>query len=161
MSHANVYRHFESKAALQEAVAERWLRRISDPLAAIATAPEVDGPGEPGRRLEQWVLALAEAKRRKVLDDPEMFATYQALADGARAVVDAHVAELIRQLAVIIAGGAAAGEFAVRDPEAAARVVLWATMRFHHPHLVATAPPEAELRQTVAVLREGLRGAAI
>jgi AcrR family transcriptional regulator len=35
MSHANVYRHFTSKAALRAAVAERWLKAISDPLDAF------------------------------------------------------------------------------------------------------------------------------
>lgn len=156
MSHANVYRHFASKAALLEAVAERWLHRISDPLAAIAASE-----GLASGRLEQWVLALSEAKRRKVLDDPEMFATYHALAEAARAVVDAHVAELTRQVARIIAAGAAAGEFSVRDPEAAARVVLGATMRFHHPHFVQLGIEDADLRATLDVLQAGLRGGAI
>ncbi|HEY1384219.1 MAG TPA: TetR/AcrR family transcriptional regulator, partial [Dongiaceae bacterium] len=34
VSHGSVYRHFPSKAALREAVLERWLHRISDPLEA-------------------------------------------------------------------------------------------------------------------------------
>src|ERR1700753_2191056 len=35
MSHANVYRHFASKQALQDAVAEDWLKRVSAPLQTI------------------------------------------------------------------------------------------------------------------------------
>ena len=35
VSHGSVYRHFPSKAALREAVLERWLHRISDPLEAL------------------------------------------------------------------------------------------------------------------------------
>ena len=35
VSHGSVYRHFASKAALREAVIERWLPRISAPLAAV------------------------------------------------------------------------------------------------------------------------------
>src|SRR5512147_3308620 len=38
VSHGSVYRHFPSKAALRDAVAERWLHRISDPLEAVAKA---------------------------------------------------------------------------------------------------------------------------
>src|SRR6266508_2226409 len=41
VSHGSVYRHFASKAALRDAVAERWLARVSAPLAEIAAA---DGP---------------------------------------------------------------------------------------------------------------------
>ena len=36
VSHGSVYRHFPSKAALRDAVAERWLARISAPLAGAA-----------------------------------------------------------------------------------------------------------------------------
>src|SRR4051794_22009923 len=78
MSHANVYRHFASKTALQEAVAERWLARISEPLARIAAGA---APAE--EKLPVWVNGLIRAKQRKVLDDPELFATYHALAESA------------------------------------------------------------------------------
>ena len=37
VSHASVYRHFPSKAALRDAVTERWLARISAALEAIVT----------------------------------------------------------------------------------------------------------------------------
>jgi AcrR family transcriptional regulator len=37
VSHGAVYRHFPSKSALREAVTERWLARISGPLAEIAS----------------------------------------------------------------------------------------------------------------------------
>ena len=152
MSHANIYRHFASKAALQDAVAERWLHAVSDPLAALAAAP-----GPAGERFEQWVLALAAAKRRKVLEDPEIFATYHALVESARGVVEAHVATLRGQLAAIIGSGVAAGEFAPTDPDAAAGAVLDATARFHHPHLVRESAGRAQdedqaARQVVALL---------
>ena len=41
VSHGSVYRHFPSKGALRDAVAERWLARISEPLEAVARD---DGP---------------------------------------------------------------------------------------------------------------------
>ena len=39
VSHGSVYRHFASKATLRDAVAERWLARISAPLAKVAATP--------------------------------------------------------------------------------------------------------------------------
>ena len=39
VSHGSVYRHFPSKAALRDAVAERWLDRVSAPLAEAAAVP--------------------------------------------------------------------------------------------------------------------------
>ncbi len=158
MSHANVYRHFASKAALQDAVAERWLHGVSDPLARI-----VSEPGPAAERLERWVLALAAAKRRKVLSDPEMFATYSAIAVAARDVVQAHVATLRSQVAAIIRAGVAAGEFAPVDAEETAAAVLDATSRIHHPHHVREAANRSDdevlraARVVLDLLLAGLR----
>ncbi|MEO1017251.1 MAG: TetR family transcriptional regulator [Pseudomonadota bacterium] len=128
VSHGTVYRHFPAKAALRDAVTERWLHRVSGPLAAIA---ETDQP--PRQRLEQWLDALVSLKHKKALGDPELFATYHELAREARGAVDAHVAELVGQLQHILEDGAAAGVFQTKDPQAGARAVFQATARFHHP----------------------------
>src|SRR4051812_9374928 len=128
VSHGSVYRHFPSKAALREAVTERWLARIHGPLAEATAA------GEPAAvRVRNWLAALFAAKRIKVLDDPELFATYQTLINETSDVVAAHLRDLAAQLAAIIADGMAGGEFAVADPHAAAVAVLAATARYHDP----------------------------
>jgi AcrR family transcriptional regulator len=128
VSHGSVYRHFPSKAALRDAVAERWLARVSSPLAAV-TAEQGPAP----ERLRHWFDLLIAAKRAKVRNDPELFATYVSLAMEAREVVRAHVDALIGDITKIIAAGAASKEFAVADPAAAARAVFDATARFHNP----------------------------
>jgi len=128
VSHGSVYRHFPSKAALRDAVTARWLESISEPLEAIAA-----GKRTAPRRLERWLDTLVQAKRRKALDDPELFATYVELAADAREVVRAHVQTLVDQLTRIVADGVAAGEFAVDDPRVAARAAFDATSRFHNP----------------------------
>jgi AcrR family transcriptional regulator len=43
VSHGSVYRHFASKAALRDAVIDRWLSRASQPLESIVTER---GPAE-------------------------------------------------------------------------------------------------------------------
>jgi AcrR family transcriptional regulator len=128
VSHGSVYRHFPSKAALRDAVVERWLGRVSAPLAAVV---EEEGPA--AQRLRRWLDLLIATKQQKAHGDPELFATYMALAGEAREVVAAHVELLTRQIARIIADGAARGEFAVADPAEAARAVFDATGRFHNP----------------------------
>jgi AcrR family transcriptional regulator len=128
VSHGSVYRHFPSKAALRDAVTERWLARISEPLAAVA----VEGSPAP-ERLRRWLDLLIASKRSRALDDPELFATYIELTAEAREVVKAHVDHLTDQLACIIAAGVAQGEFMVADPAAAGRAVFDATARFHNP----------------------------
>jgi AcrR family transcriptional regulator len=140
VSHGSVYRHFPSKAALREAVAERWLHRIMPPLEAI-----VEETGPAADRLRRWFDTVIATKRRRVREDPELFATYVAVAAEAGDVVKAHVAELERHLARIIADGVARGEFTVRDPVAAGRAVLDATTRFHKPaHAAEWLKPEID-----------------
>ena len=85
VSHGTVYRHFPSKQALREAVTRRWLHGFHERL-------------EPITDLREWLHALFDAKRAKALEDPELFATYDALLADASGVVDEHVATLVGQL---------------------------------------------------------------
>ena len=128
VSHGTIYRHFPSKAALRDAVAERWLHRVSMPLAAI-----VEAQGSAVERLQRWFQQLIMLKRQKVLSDPELFATYSAIAQEARGVVQAHVDELVQQLTEIIDSGISSQEFKVSDSHQVAKAVFNATVRFHHP----------------------------
>jgi AcrR family transcriptional regulator len=128
VSHGSVYRHFSSKAALRDSVTERWLSRVSEPLALIAAE---HSPA--AQRLRRWLDLLIGTKRRRVLDEPELFANYMELAARAREVVQAHVATLVAQIAQIIADGVAQGEFRDIDSLAAGRAVFDATARFHNP----------------------------
>jgi AcrR family transcriptional regulator len=128
VSHGSVYRHFPSKAALRDAVTERWLARVSAPLAAVAA-----GDGPTPERLREWLDLLVASKRRMAREDPELFATYNELAREAREVVRAHVDTLVAQLAGIVADGVARGELQAGDPAAAGRAVFDATARFHNP----------------------------
>jgi AcrR family transcriptional regulator len=155
VSHGSVYRHFASKADLRDAVAERWLARVSDPLAAVAAA---DDPAP--ERLRRWLDLLMATKRSKALDDPELFATYMELAAGARDVVAAHVDELAAQLGRIVADGIEQGSFEAADPEAAGRGVLDATARFHNPaHAAEWGDPaiDAAFERVWVLLLDGLR----
>ena len=140
VSHGSVYRHFPSKAALRDAVTERWLAEISEPLGAVAA-----GSGRPTERLAGWLDTLVGSKRRKALNDPELFATYVELTADARDVVRAHVETLVDQLARIIADGVAEGDFVTEDASAAARAVFDATSRFHNPaHAAEWSQPQVD-----------------
>lgn len=133
VSHGSIYRHFPSKTALREAVAARWLARVSEPLAEIAAET---GPALP--RLRRWLERLIRIKRGKVLEDPELFAVYHALAGEADAVVQDHVGKLVDQISRILSDGMVTGEVRFNDPRATAWAVLRTTMVFHHPAHVVT-----------------------
>jgi AcrR family transcriptional regulator len=130
VSHAAVYRHVATKAELLDLVVGRWVEATMPPLRAIAVQP-----GSAPKRLRQLFDALIAVKRRQAADDPELFATYRALA------ADAHFSA------------------AYVDPVAVGRAVLFATSRFHHPaHAAEWADPaiDAAYKDVWKLLTDGL-----
>jgi AcrR family transcriptional regulator len=139
VSHAAVYRHVATKAELLDLVVGRWVEATMPPLRAIAAKP-----GLAPRRLRQFFDALIADKRRRAADDPQLFATYRALAADAHFAV-AYVDELAGLVASVIRAGVKEGTFRTVDPAAAGRAVLFATSRFHHPaHAAEWADPDID-----------------
>ncbi|MCX4756829.1 TetR/AcrR family transcriptional regulator [Kitasatospora purpeofusca] len=145
VSHGSVYRFFPSKAALREAVTERWLDQAHDELRLIT-----DETGPAADRLHRWLATLFAAKRRKALDDPQLFATYMTLVGENSSTVETHIGTLIAQIADIVRDGVESGEFqsASTDPTAhvgsTARAVFEATAHFHNPaHAASWSDPAA------------------
>ena len=133
MSHANVYRHFASKADLRDAVAERWLHAVSAPLAAIAAGP----PAADGCSTGCWRWPRPSGARSTTT--PSCSRTTMP-SPGRRAASSPGMWRGLQdQLAGIVRDGIARGEFAPIDPDAAAAAVLDATLRFHHPQHVREA----------------------
>lgn len=128
VSHAAVYRHVATKAELRDLVVGRWAEATMPALRAI-----VARPGPAPRRLRKLFDTLIDVKRRRATEDPELFAAYRKLAAGSRSIVDAHVNELIELAVKIIHAGIEEGAFRTIDPASAARAILYATSRFHHP----------------------------
>lgn len=154
VSHGSVYRHFPSKAALRDAVTERWLASLSAPLEA---AVEMDGTVT--QRLRHWFDLLIESKRSQMRHDPELFATYLVLVGEAREVVQTHVEHLVGQIARIIADGIARGELPHMDASTVAHAIFDATARFHNPvHAAEWHDPhiDAAFEQVWLLLSKGL-----
>ncbi|MFE6098785.1 TetR family transcriptional regulator [Streptomyces laurentii] len=157
VSHGSVYRHFRTKAALREAVTERWLERTFVPLA-----PFVEGSGPADERLTGWLTALFGLKRAKAGGDPELMATFMVLIGENSAVVDRHEERLVEQIARILADGHREGVFAAPETDfrTTARAVFDATDRFHNPaHAAEWAGPDADaaFAAVVALVRRALR----
>ena len=156
MSPGNVYRFFSSKKALLEAVATRWIDEMTAPINAIT-----DDHSRPASdRLAIWFDMLRKAKRRKLVDEPELFRVYVDTVGGAPKAAGEHVKHLLKQIEGIIIDGKESGEFPAHlDAKAAARSFLHATAAFHHPALVVQQPypSEAEARSLIRLILAGLR----
>jgi AcrR family transcriptional regulator len=154
VSHGSVYRHFASKAALRNAVIERWLARVSQPLESI-----VKEGGTASTRLVRWFEALRAIKLKKVTEDPTIFAAYHALALDAGDSVADHVGHLTEQLAAMIGDGIRTGEFTAQNAPESARALFDATMRFHNPAYAAewqSPDNKAAFDRLLALLLRGL-----
>lgn len=128
VSHAAIYRYFENKIALWNAVTERWLNRIFAPMEPILNE---DLPVE--KKLILWLKTLMQGKRQSAFDNPEMFANYTTMTADAGEVLNRHVDHLISQLETIIIQGKAEGLFTTEDPYQTAKTIFLSTSRFHHP----------------------------
>ncbi|QWU16033.1 transcriptional regulator, TetR family [Paenibacillus sophorae] len=130
VSHGTLYRHFASKAALREAVTERWLdKSIAEPLEGIADTAK----GSAAEQLRLWLETLIKKKRMYAVDDAEMFVMYADVTLETGDMITMHINRLMKQIASIIERGMQAGEFKPDSADAISRAVFLATSSFHHP----------------------------
>ena len=116
-------------------------------------------PGPAPARLERWLRTLFANKHKKLSEDPEMFATYLALAQEACQAVSSHKECLCDQVEHILADGVKQGAFEIADVKATSRAVFDATIRFHHPaHSEEWSDPAlaARIDAVLALLLRGL-----
>lgn len=154
VSHGSVYRHFPTKANLRDAVVDRWLQRMHPALAEVA-----DSEGESTERVRLLLWTLAETKWIREQDDPEFFAAFAELAEGARTPIVAHIDFVVAQLTKVITEGVERGEIASTDPRRTALAVFDAMAKFHSPAARAAwvRPAVDESFANVwALLRDGL-----
>ena len=130
ISHAALYAHFANKAALLDAVTERWLDETDARLEAVCGAA-----GEPLGKIRTWFVAAYRLKRARVSRDPELYRAFDVATALGKPYVAAHLATANRQLVGLVeeAGAALSGAC----PQRQATLLLTATTAFHHPTLMA------------------------
>lgn len=154
VSHAALYLHFADKAALLDAVSERWLLEIDATLDAIAKKPGKT----PVERLHAWMIAFHRAKRDKVLNDPELYKSFDAVASIKKPYVKCHIEVVRGQLVGMLAEAIARRRLRDASAEKMAEVVWEATLSFHHPKLVAHYIDQKREPILKAVLDSVLKG---
>lgn len=157
MSPANVYRFFESKKAINEAVVERVTGEIEALIAGIADAP---GPSAEAR-LRDAIAALHRDTTGRWAGYPRIHEMIEAAMGESWEVCRNHVDRIGAVFERIVRDGVRRGEFEAEDPAVAGRCVQAAILRHTHPLLVSQAHPELEpsLDQMVDFLLRGLRPA--
>ena len=136
MSPANVYRFFESKKAINEAVLERLIGEVEALIAEIADRPGLDATGR--------FVAAIETLHRDCTRRCEAFPRLHEMIEAAMAeswdVCRHHVARITAGLERIVRDGVASGAFEAADPAQAAACIHAAIARYTHPVLVGKSP---------------------
>ncbi len=128
MTHANVYRYFPSKLALQDAVTAQWLKPLEADLRVSA-----DSPDPAYDKLERVLLVLHRSYRNKFADDPHIFDLFAEAVIEGRGVARKHRNAVQSTLQRIVEEGIAAGSFETSDHRRALALIFDAMHRFIHP----------------------------
>jgi AcrR family transcriptional regulator len=138
MSPANVYRFFDSKKAINEAVAERLMREVEGKIEEIAR-----GPGSAEQRLREMIRTMHAMNTTLYTQDLRMHEMVERALSESWEVVHAHIERKNVIFQRVVEEGMATGEFRVSDPGLASHCVQLALVRFFHPALLvqcATVP---------------------
>lgn len=154
MSPANVYRFFDSKKAINEAVAERIMAEMEADLSAIVARPDASAT----ERLTEFVRALNRLTVERLTAERRMHEMVECAMTESWQVVHRHIARIDDLLCRLVAEGARSGEFQVEDALVAARCVHSALIRFCHPALIVQCAdePGPALDDMIAFLLRGL-----
>lgn len=132
MSPANVYRFYESKAAINEAITALILKRQEDLALAIAAERR-----PAAQRLKKLIVEMHRFTCEQYLNESQVHEIVAKAMDEQWSVIDAHIERLRLLYRAVIADGVRAGEFAGKDVEQRGTCVFNAIMPFCHPQLVA------------------------
>ena len=132
MSPANVYRFFESKAAINEALTELLLKRQEDLALRIAAESR-----PASQRLKKLIVEMHRFTCDQYLNESQVHEMCRKAMDEQWSVIDAHINRLRLLYRAVIDDGVRAGEFSGKEVEARGICVFNATMPFCHPQLVA------------------------
>jgi AcrR family transcriptional regulator len=153
MSPANVYRFFESKKAINEAVADVMMRGVEEAAEAIAVSD-----ASPPEKVRRFVETVSRMNAERYVEDRRMHEMVEAALDESWSIVEAHLGRLHAILTRIIAEGIARGDFDVDDAAEAAACVKAGMLKFCHPRHIIDCQGMEFGAQMDTMIRFMLRG---
>jgi AcrR family transcriptional regulator len=157
----HVYRFFDSKKAIHEGVARTLMGGVEDAAQAIATRR-----GPAASRLRELMTTIHRMNSERYIGDSKLHEMVEIAMEESWEVCVAHMQRITETIGVVIAEGAASGEFDAPDVPLAAMCACTAMMRFFHPQMIAqcATKPGPSLDQMIDFVIAGLTpraGAAV
>jgi len=128
MSPANVFKHFHSKTALVDAIAERHLSDVADRFVADDLPPR--------EQLLRFVLRLLDSHLEDIQKNPYIFEMVLVSIEAKIEAGKRYREKVIQKLEVIIREGVAEGRYHCADPALASRTVADVLAGVLHPVLI-------------------------
>jgi AcrR family transcriptional regulator len=155
MSQSNVYRFFENKEALAEAMAGRWFAELIDVIEEVV-ALDLD----PRKKLYEFFARRLALKRARFAEDPDLFASYMELGDQHFEVVRGYVDLADHYMAMIVGEAVEAGYFPGLSIDQAMTVINIMVQPFCNPQLLmywTHAADQGRLEIVINAIFDGVR----
>ncbi|CAM5205857.1 Transcriptional regulator, TetR family OS=Bosea thiooxidans OX=53254 GN=SAMN05660750_03878 PE=4 SV=1 [Bosea thiooxidans] len=131
MSPANVYRFFDSKKSINEAVLERYKREQEEAIASIAAEDR-----SAAERLRDILATSYRLNAARFAGHARMQEMVCAAMEESWDAIIAHIERFDVVLRGVVADGIARGEFRPMEPAQATGCIRTAMIRFMHPLLI-------------------------
>jgi len=132
MSPANVYRFFESKKAIHQAVARSLMGEVELEAQRI-----VARPGPVLERFRELLTTIHRMNTERYVGDNKLHEMVEIAMQEDWDVCVVHMECIAGVIGQMIAQGAASGEFEAPDLQLASMCACTAMMRFFHPQMIA------------------------
>lgn len=155
ITHAALYSHFADKAALFDAVSERFVCDLDAQLAQVCEDKSIKNAL---KRITKWFLVLHRAKKEKVQNDPEIYRAFNFCSQIEKDFVKRHIALMNTQMTMLVQRAIDDG-LMKGNASTIALMLLTATIDFHHPLMVAQRTGENReqlLEQILSSIYKGL-----
>jgi AcrR family transcriptional regulator len=153
MSPANVYRFFDSKKSINEGVARSLMGGVESAAREIAVKR-----GSASSRLRELLTTVHRMNSERYVGDSKLHEMVEVAMEESWGVCEAHILQITETIGVVIAEGAASGEFEAPDVPLTAMCVCTAMVRFFHPQMIAQSAkkPGPSLDQMIDFVLAGL-----
>lgn len=154
MSPANVYRFFDSKKAIHEAVAVRLMTEVEVAVTTIADNRQLS----PKDRLREMFAAIHHMNAERYVGDSKLHEMVAIAMEESWQICDAHIQRECETVARVIADGVRLGQFKPCDPALTAHCLCTSMLRFFHPQMIAQCAdkPEPTLEQMTEFVISGI-----
>jgi AcrR family transcriptional regulator len=139
MSPANIYRYFDSKNAIVQAICRRCLLEVEDRAWAVARSK-----GPAAQRMERLILEILAYHKANLVTEHRVNELVVAAIEHSWETIRSHKNVMRNVVELVVRDGIDAGEFDPLDPRETADLIMRSVVYFTNPLVVGQCLEEGE-----------------